>query len=154
MIVPSMTEQEIREELLKDLADLDKPMERFRKNFRSKVLKSYKFPIKTSYDCKSVKRKNLFVVTFTADKRGQHDNPNISMYCIYERKEGKYAAVYQPITHKITIYAPHFFRRYQERILKDYNLPMLEIIKEYFRNCWGLTSVETVSYTHLTLPTT
>ena len=59
MIVPSMTEQEIREELLKDLADLDKPMERFRKNFRSKVLKSYKFPVKTSYDCKSVKRKNL-----------------------------------------------------------------------------------------------
>ena len=100
-----MTEQEIREELLKDLADLDKPMERFRKNFRSKVLKSYKFPVKTSYDCKSVKRKNLFVVTFTADKRGQHDNPNISMYCIYERKEGKYAAVYQPMTHKITIYA-------------------------------------------------
>ena len=98
MIVPSMTEQEIREELLKDLADLDKPMERFRKNFRSKVLKSYKFPVKTSYDCKSVKRKNLFVVTFTADKRGQHDNPNISMYCIYERKEGKYAAVYQPMT--------------------------------------------------------
>jgi len=142
MIVPSMTEQEIREELLKDLADLDKPMERFRKNFRSKVLKSYKFPVKTSYDCKSVKRKNLFVVTFTADKRGQHDNPNISMYCIYERKEGKYAAVYQPMTHKITIYAPHFFRRYQERILKDYNLPMLEIIKEYFRNCWGLTCVE------------
>lgn len=142
MIVPSMTEQEIREELLKDSADLDKPIERFRKNFRSKVLKSYKFPVKTSYDCKSVKRKNLFVVTFTADKRGQHDNPNISMYCIYERKEGKYAAVYQPMTHKITIYAPHFFRRYQERILKDYNLPMLEIIKEYFRNCWGLTSVE------------
>ena len=34
MIVPSMTEQEIREELLKDLADLDKPMERFRKNVR------------------------------------------------------------------------------------------------------------------------
>ena len=122
-----MTEQEIREELLKDLADLDKPMERFRKNFRSKVLKSYKFPVKTSYDCKSVKRKNLFVVTFTADKRGQHDNPNISMYCIYERKEGKYAAVYQPMTHKITIYAPHFFKRYQERILKDYNLPMLEM---------------------------
>ena len=78
MIVPSMTEQEIREELLKDLADLDKPMERFRKNFRSKVLKSYKFPVKTSYDCKSVKRKNLFVVTFTADKRGQHDMPPIS----------------------------------------------------------------------------
>ena len=89
MIVPSMTEQEIREELLKDLADLDKPMERFRKNFRSKVLKSYKFPVKTSYDCKSVKRKNLFVVTFTADKRGQHDNPlplNRGILCTYSIK--------------------------------------------------------------------
>lgn len=142
MIVPSMTEKEIREELFKDLADLDKPIERFRKDFRSKVLRSYKFPVQESYDCKSLKRRNLFVITFVANKRGQHDNPIVGIYCIYERKEGMYAAVYQPFTSKITIYAPHFFKRYQERILKDDNLPISEIIKEYFQNCRGLTCVD------------
>lgn len=141
MIVPSMTEQEIRKEIIEDLTDL-RCQERFSKDFRSKVLKSYKFPVIKSYDCKSNKRKNHIVMTFTADKRGHHDNPCVSMYCIYERKEGKYAAIYDPAKRKITIYAPHFFKRYKERILKDDSLQMIDVIKEYFKNCWGLIRIE------------
>ena len=82
------------------------------------------------------------VITFIATKRSQHKNPLINKFCIYERKGGKYATVVEPATGRVSIYAPHFFKRYQERILKNGNLLKVEVIKLYFKNCWGQIRVD------------
>ena len=37
----------------------------------------------------------------------------------------------------ISIYPPHFFKRYRERIVKDESISNEEIIRQYFKNDWG-----------------
>jgi hypothetical protein len=37
----------------------------------------------------------------------------------------------------ISIYPPHFFKRYRERILKDESISNEDFIRHYFRNDWG-----------------
>lgn len=139
MIVPLMTEKEIKSEVLKEIQELDNTKERFSKDFRRLVLKSSKFPVTKLYDCKT-KKKNLFRLVYTATKRSRHDNPDLSIFCIYERKEGKYMVAYSCFDKKITIFSPHFFQRYRERILKDESLPMLDVIDTYVRNNKALMS--------------
>ena len=115
-------------------------MENFCKNFRSLVLRSSKFPVKRSYEYMT-NRKNLLVITLSALKRSQHDNPIIYVYCIYERSEGRYAAVWA-LGNRITIFAPHFFDRYQERVLKNDAIPRNEVIQLFITNSWANVSLE------------
>lgn len=140
MIVPSMTEEEIFKEITEDIADLDKQRERFTKEFRKLILKAVAFPVMKLYKCKSIK-KNSFVLVYSAEKRGQHNNPTVGVFCIYERKEGKYVAAYNLINNKIVIYSPHFFLRYRERILKSPNMAMLDVIDGFLKGNWGLVSL-------------
>ena len=37
----------------------------------------------------------------------------------------------------ISIYPPHFFKRYRERIVKDESISNEDIIRQYFKNDWG-----------------
>lgn len=141
MIVPAMTEHEIREEMLDDMKNIPAPKTKaWQKDFRSLVLRSSKFPVRKSYECKTKKR-NLLVITYTALKRGQHNDPITSVYCIYERPEGKYAAVFS-VGNVISIFIPHFLDRYQERILKDDSMPRNEVIRRFVMNSWGHAGIE------------
>lgn len=133
MIVSSMTEQEIRHEMLNDMRSVpESKMEAFRKDFRSFVLRSSRFPVCKNYEYHTSKR-NLLVVTLNALKRGKYDDPNIAFYCVYERPEGKYAARWA-MPNRVYIFPPHFFDRYQERILKDDSLLRNEVIKRFVTN--------------------
>lgn len=140
MIIPSMTEQEICKEMHADIDNLQMKVEACRKDFRSRILRTSKFPLNHSYEYITPK-KNLFVIAYSALKRGQHDNPNLGIYCIYSRPEGKYAAV-RTVAGRITIFAPHFFVRYQKRILKDDSLLQIEVIKRYFSANMSQVSLE------------
>lgn len=141
MIVPAMTEQEIHKETLYDINNIPtSKMDAWQKDFRSIVLRSSRFPVHKSYEYKT-SRKNLLVRTFNALKRGQHNNPSMSTYCIYERPEGKYAAVWS-LGDRVSILAPHFLDRYQERILKDDSIPRNEVIRLFVTNSWGHASLE------------
>lgn len=92
MIVPKMTEEEIRKEVMEDQKRTIPKIEIYKKKFRSLVLQSTNYPVSAFYDCKTESR-NQVVIGFSATKRGQHSNLNIGMYCIYDRPEGKYVAV-------------------------------------------------------------
>jgi hypothetical protein len=37
----------------------------------------------------------------------------------------------------LSIYPPHFFKRYRERITKDESIPNEDMIRHYFKNDWG-----------------
>ena len=140
MIVPAMTEQEIRKEMLNDIKNLRPKVENFQRKFRAVVLRTSKFPACRFYECLTEK-KNLFVVGFTADRRGQHSTPNLGMHCVYERPEGKYAAVWT-YSGRMILFPPHFFDRYQERVLKDVTLSRIDVIRQYLKNNPGQAGLE------------
>ncbi len=139
MIVPSMTVREIQDEVFNDLKDLENKIDSCKKEFERAVLKSNRYPVVKSYKCQT-KRKNIMVVTFTARKRTERRKPMLGFYGIYSRVEGRYAVALTIETKIITIYPPHFFKRYRERILKDDSISNEEIINILFKNSWGFTA--------------
>lgn len=140
MIVPKMTEHQIRIEVIEDQKRTIPKLDFYKKKFRTLVLHSSSFPVSVYYECKT-ESKNQILIGFCATKRGQHSNPNVGMLCIYKRHEGKYAAVWT-YTGRIIIFAPHFFQRYKERVLKVDNLSQEEVIKKYFISNWAQAGVE------------
>lgn len=140
MIVPAMTIQEIHKELLEDVKSLNNKMEYCKEDFAKCVLRTRCYPFAKSYDCVTKERKNFFNVTFTALKRSSRKNPMFAIYGLYVRREGTYAVALTLEMNMISIYPPHFFQRYRERIVKDDSISNRDIIKRYFRNDWGFTA--------------
>jgi len=100
-------------------------------------LRSSRYPLTRSYDCKTREKKNLFVIDLTALKRSDWKKPILSIYGIYSRSEGKYAAALTIEMNILSIYPPHFFKRYRERIVKDESISNEDIIRLYFKYDWG-----------------
>lgn len=138
MIVNSMTLQEIRLELFKDLPAVLLKISYFKKEFRRKVLKTSRFPYSVSCEVKTGRRKNFFTIILVARKRGDAKDPFLNIYGIYDRPEGSYAAAFAIRDAAILIYPPHFFKRYRERIVKDDKLSNKQLIHLYFTKCWLL----------------
>lgn len=139
MIVPSMTVKDIHDELFKDVNSLRDKVENCRKDFKKTVLRSSRYPLTKSYDCKTKEKRNDFVIGFTALKRSNWKAPIIYLYGLYSRPEGKYAASLTLDMKVISIYPPHFFKRYRERIIKDDSISNEDIIRFYFKNDWGFS---------------
>jgi hypothetical protein len=137
MIVPSMTVQEIHKEVFKDIKNLRSKLDECRKDFKKAVLNRSRYPFTKSYDCKTREKKNLFIVDFTALKRSNWKKPLLSIYGIYSRPEGKYAFSVTVDMNIVSIYPPHFFKRYRERIVKDESISDEVMIRQYFKNDWG-----------------
>ncbi|TCC99540.1 hypothetical protein [Pedobacter hiemivivus] len=141
MIVEAMTLQEIHNELFTDLPTLNGKMNHCKKDFRRKVLKASRFPYTFTYELNTPIKKNLFIVTLTALTKGNSDKPLLSVYGIYDRPEGKYAAALSVDLITTSIYPPHFFKRYRERIVKDDKLANKQLIRLYFAKSWGFYKV-------------
>ena len=137
MIVPSMTFKEIHKEVFDDFMSLQNKLEELKNDFKKIVLNGSRYPITKSYDCRTREKKNLFIVEFTALKRSAWKKPILSAYGIYLRPEGKYAVTLSLDLNISTIYPPHFFKRYRERILKDESISNEDTIRQYFKNSWG-----------------
>lgn len=141
MIVPSMTLNEIHKELYSDFDTLESTIDNFHRDFKRKVLKSSRYPVYHTYDCRTRFKKNLFVVNLYASKRGDWAKPLIGICAIYNRPEGNYLATLAIDKNMTTIYPPHFFIRYRNRIVKDLRLSNEDIIKLYLlRNRWGFVA--------------
>ena len=137
MIVPSMTVEEIHKEVFKDIKNLRNKIDDFKKDFGKAVLKVSRYPFTKSYDCKTREKKNLFIVYFSALKRSNWKKPILSINGIYSRPEGKYAFSITLEMNLISIFPPHFFKRYRERIVKDEAILEEDTIRLYFKNAWG-----------------
>lgn len=141
MIVPSMSLREIHNELKSDYSNVVTKKDLFYKEFRRMVLKASNFPFTKTREYTTPIKKNLFIITFSAPSRGYEKKPEYSAYVVYNTAEGKYLAsliIQQDI---VTIYAPHFFRRYRERILKNDSITNDEIIRNYIKKDRGFTGV-------------
>lgn len=139
MIVPSMSLREIHNELKSDYINVVTKKDLFFKEFRRLVLKASNFPFTRTYECTTPIRKNLFIIMFSALSRSDENKPEFSVYVIYNTAKGKYLASLIIQHDIITIYAPHFFRRFRERILKDNSITNDEIIRNYIKKDRGFT---------------
>jgi hypothetical protein len=137
MIVPSMTVQEIHNEVFKDLKNLRNKVDECKKDFKKAVLNRSRYPFTKSYDCKTREKRNQFFVDFTALKRSNWKNPILTVYGIYSRPEGKYGFTVTLERKALSLYPPHFFKRYRERIIKDESISEDVTIRQYFKNDWG-----------------
>ncbi|MEO5910888.1 MAG: hypothetical protein ABIP95_08365 [Pelobium sp.] len=137
MIVPSMNLQEISKEVLEDARTFGNKLTACGRDFKKIVLHRSHYPVTKTYECKSLKRKNLFVFIFKAFKRSHFNTPFVLAYTVYSRPEGRYAVVPEIKNNRATVYPPHFFKRYRERILKEESLSIEGVIHEYFKNDWG-----------------
>ena len=120
MIVESMNEKEIRDALYKDLDSISGEIFKKKERFRKSCLKRTIFPYEVITQITS-KNNTKFYISFSAPKRGNHNSPVIGIYAIYQRNEGYYEATITPYKGRkyISIFPPHFFRRYRERIMKE-----------------------------------
>lgn len=141
MIVPTMTVKEIHEEVFHDLKSLNSKMQYSYNEFKDLVLGTSNYPFTRCYELVT-KKNNLLFVEFTARKRSDWRKPILSIYGIYNRQDGKYA--FSPTIDKniLSIYPPHFFSRYRERIVKDDALSNDQIIRHYFKHDWGFMGVK------------
>ncbi len=138
MIVPSMTVQEIHKEVYEDFENLKVKLLEYKTKFGKSVLKSQrKYPLSKSFEIKTKEKRNLFIVTYEAKKRSDWKKPIFSVYSIYLRPEGNYAVCPSIDLNIISIYPPHFFKRYRERIIKDEFISNEDLIRNYFKNDWG-----------------
>jgi len=71
-------------------------------------------------------------------KRGDWEKPILGINAIYHRSEGNYAVTLSLDLGLTSIFPPHFFKRYRDRIVKDESISNVDIIKHYFKNDWGL----------------
>ncbi|WP_300600946.1 hypothetical protein [Niabella sp.] len=137
MLVSSMTVQEIHKEVFEDIPNLRSKVDKCHSDFRKTVLNARRYPLSKSYDCCTKEKGNLYIVDFTALKRSDWKKPVLSIYTTYLRPEGKYAVTLSLDMNMISIYPPHFFKRYRERILKDSSASNEAVIREYFKKDWG-----------------
>lgn len=133
MIVPAMTLQEIYKEVMVDIANMKQRLDFCLKDFNRVALKSKCYPIRKSYNYKT-KNNNHFIVGLNSFKRSNWKNPYLTVFGIYSRPEGKYAVSPTFGSKNISIYPPHFFKRYRERIVKDQSLSSEELMKHFFKN--------------------
>lgn len=132
-----MTVQEIHKEVFVDVKNLRSKIDECRRDFKKTVLRVSHYPVTKSYDCKTREKKNFFIVGFTALKRSDWKKPILNIYGIYSRPDGKYAVALTVDMNVISIYPPHFFKRYQERIVKNEAISNDDIIRQYFKHEWG-----------------
>jgi hypothetical protein len=136
MIVPAMSVTEIKIELLKDLENCMKRVQKDENKFRRGIIKASKFPFYFNIIEYTSPSRNQFLIYVDAKSKKDAKNPFITIVGYYLKPEGIYAAMLVPIIggkFNILIYPPHFFKRYMERYLKE-DFCSLNVIKAYFKS--------------------
>lgn len=81
--------------------------------------------------------RNVWLLMVKAYNGDQKKNPRMTMACMYEGPGGKYLmlpAAGSNIRHSAWIlFPPHFFKRYRQRILKNFDMPASDVVETYFR---------------------
>ena len=128
-----MTLEEVARQFQGDYSDILAKRKTFQPKFSSLVKRSSRFPVRAQYEYISHTNRNRYIYFYSAEKRGQWNEPHCIVVGIYERPEGTYAVTSTNAGHTFMIYPPHFFARYRERILKDDSIYGDELIKRYFK---------------------
>jgi len=138
MIVDSMNDQEITKAVLSEKEYVLRCCSnKYVKQFKDTVLHTNTFPCTQTYKCKTPNSQIEYSISMRAEKRGEHSTPSYSIYVLYRWHGGVYAAQVENDWKSVTIFPPHFFERYRERILKDTTMPIETVIPKFFAKFFG-----------------
>lgn len=135
MIVESMTVKDIQIELSKDFDNCKDKVEIECRKIRRTIVKSKKFPIQFEPVEYISPRQNKYLIFLEASSKKNAESPLMTVVALYNRHDGLYAGAISKLygSIKVSIYTPHFFQRYKERILCE-NVTTRAAMKLFFRN--------------------
>lgn len=121
MFTRNMTPEEIDREMQADMENVRLKMDHMKPEFRRRVLKAAKFPVKMRYE-QHTKRGNRWLVELSAlSKKNVGELTMFAICCVRETPMGKWVILPSLTRHngverwKPFIIKPHFFSRYRER---------------------------------------
>ncbi|MEG1684549.1 MAG: hypothetical protein RR319_01190 [Bacteroides sp.] len=132
MVVATMSEEELYNEVYKDLTNVFYYSDKKDNKFRRMVLKSTLFPVR-SYCYYTSKLKNKWIVLFEArSKKEIGDDCRVTFVCVYNSSHGMHAVMLSSYNDKriIITHTPHFFSRFAERC--GIELTGIDLIRRYF----------------------
>lgn len=137
MLVPSMTLNEMYDELYRDYSDIVDRLPRWIAAFRRPAMKALRFPFRMNFEYEGKHTRNRFKVIFTAECHANFDNPRVNIYTTF-RHEGGVSAVllmnHADGVMKMFFYTPHCLNRYAERRMKDRSITIDECIRDICLN--------------------
>ena len=142
MVLDPATDIEKRQDIQKDRRDLIDFFETIlqRADYRRKVKKATHFPFVYIATFKSRRGNRYKVIVTPTDKKSGLTNPILSVYTSLDTKEGTYILRYDWVLDHVSIFTPHFFRRYRERFLKDEALSSEEVRDKFLLRNQNLSS--------------
>lgn len=141
MVLNTFSDIEARQELQKDKGELKRffPSITERADYKRRVKKATRFPFNYIATFKSSRGNRYRVILTPTDKKRGATNPLLSVFTALDTKEGTYILRYDMITENVTIFTPHFFKRYRERFLKDEALSSEEVREKFLLRNFNIT---------------
>lgn len=132
MIVPSMTEEQLLEEIKLDFKNIYDTSTIKKKKAERIVRTSSVFPVRLHSFITSKRKNNWLILWEAHSKKNIGDKSIVSFICYYDSTHGKYAVMPTIQNRNILLikYAPHFFQRFAQRMNLD--LSGIDLIKRYF----------------------
>lgn len=134
MIVATMTEAELKAEVMQDMHNVLAFSNFIDKKFRRAVLKRTRFPVYETISHSS-RRENNWLLFYEARTRKEvNDNVRMTLVCTYNTKHGLHAIMFTNTNKQahLIMYPPHFFSRYAERMKIE--LTGIELMKAFFKH--------------------
>lgn len=142
MVLETATDIEKRQEIQRDRQAIidffDSILQRA--DYRRRVKKATHFPFAYIATFKSRRGNRYKVIVTPTDKKSGLINPILSVYTSLDTKEGTYILRYDWVQNHVSIFTPHFFKRYRERFLKDEALSSEEVREKFLLRNQNLTS--------------
>lgn len=133
MIVYTMTESEVVQEVTSDMVNAFKYSDAKDQKFRRMVIKSNRFPV-YAHSIYTSPRKNIWLILFEArTKKEIGEDCRITFVTCYNSPHGYYAVMVSFTNNRqhLIMYPPHFFSRYAERC--GINLSGIDLMIRYFK---------------------
>jgi len=137
MILPQMSYEERRREIMTDYQEIYAYQKRQQINQRKEILRHEKFPIYFKQVLYTTKSKNKWVLQSYATSRDYVNDLMHGCYCLMNTSSGYYAVkpVFTEQSRDIAgvyFYTPHFFSRYKLR--NDLELDGIDLRSHFFKN--------------------
>lgn len=140
MIVYSMNEKEVSEEVVQDMNNAIRYIDANQNKFRRIVLKSIRFPVYCYYTYTSP-RKNKWIILLEARNKKEFGEMCRATYvATYDTPHGIHAILFSLIDRGplLCFYPPHFFKRFRERT--GQNKSGMDLIMEFFKLNTGVVN--------------
>lgn len=126
MFISTMKYEEIYQTISKEMSDVFAHYQKVEKSKVDRALKKATlFPKRITIDWKHPQTHNIYTYYIQSNRRGQWNNPYMSVFCEYDGKKGKELLVVVPHQYKkelfLNIFTQHFYEQYAARFLKEDN---------------------------------